>query len=181
MPSLSTQRHSSQVGSAYAFHTHTRSFSDQQVNSRQTCETVLEVFETNLASRLAELKIPESAAYILAIAPLAHVAWSAGTLTRSKRDFALKAASLHGIPPESASYQLLRQWLIRRPDSSLFSVWHDYVGALRWVLSEEDLNTLRTSTLERCRAILRATSSCFGLAAQTDLEHKLLQKVMAAF
>lgn len=181
MPSLSTQRHSSQVGIAYAFHTHTCSFADQRVNSQSISQTVYEAFETNLASRLEEVKIPEPAAYILAIAPLAHVAWSAGTLTRSKRDLALKAVSLSGIDPESASYQLLKQWLVRRPDSSLFSVWHDYVGALGWVLSEDDLNTLRMSTLERCRAILRATSSCFGLAAQSDLEHKLLQKVRAAF
>lgn len=181
MVSQSATRRPSQVGIAFAFHTHSEAFKDQRPDSQPTSHPIFDVFEPGLANRLAAVKIPEAAAHILAIAPLAHVAWAAGTLTRSKRDLALQAASLKGINSQSASFQLLGSWLTKRPDVSLISVWHDYVGALRWVLADADLHALRTTTLERCRAILRATSSCFGLAAQTELEHKLLQKIRMAF
>lgn len=181
MISLSTPGRSTRVAIAYAFHTDLSSFTEEQITPLMAAQAVHDAFAPDLADRLEAVKIPVPAAHILAIAPLAQAAWATENLTPLKRDLALKAASLKGIKRHSTSYQLLEAWMTRRPDASLFAVWHDYVGALTWVLSEEDLNSLRTITLERCRAILRATSGCFGLTNQTGLNSAMLNKIKAAF
>ena len=139
------------------------------------------VFDRDLSRQLAAMKIPEAAVQILALAPLAYAAWTNGTPSAAKRELALKAAHLKGIATDSISYQLLEDWLCHRPDPTLITVWQDYLGALKWILSEESLNSLQQTTMERTRAVLRATSSCFGIGEFADNHQLVLSKIKSAF
>lgn len=141
----------------------------------------LDAFAGPLADELRRLQLPPSAVHILAAAPLASTAWTAAGLSPAARQRPLAAGMLPGITVGSAVWQTLSVWLERRPDHHLLQIWEDYVGALSWVMSVENLTALQTITGRRCRAILRAASGCVGISRFRPADHPLLRRLDRAF
>lgn len=168
------------IANVFAFHTSGRFPFDDQATSAERETSPFECHH-DLAGQLDAMKIPAAAVQVLALAPLAYAAWFDGTLSASKRELALKAITQTGISAGSISYRLLDDWLCHRPDPALMTAWYDYVGALKWILSEESLNRLQQTTIERSQAVLRATSCCFGIGQFADNQHMVLNRINAAF
>jgi hypothetical protein len=168
------------IANVFAYHVHDH-FLPNESTSQSPCRESESAFSSELTEQLTTLKIPEAAVQVLALAPLAHAAWAHDSLASSKRHLALNAVNLTGLGRNSVTYQLLEDWLCHRPDPSMMTVWCDYVGALQWILSEESLRELQHVTMERTKAILKATSCCFGIGRLSQSDRMVLNKVESAF
>lgn len=180
MTTVCAPQRKSGIANVFAFHVNEHFLStDCSAPSSSTASE--SAFSSELTQQLATMKIPPAAVQVLALAPLAYAAWAHDTLTLSKRHLALNAVNLSGIATDSISYRLLEDWFCHRPDPTLMTVWHDYVGALQWILSGQSFKQLQQVTVERTQAILEATSSCFGIGRLSDSDHAVLERVNSAF
>ena len=130
---------------------------------------------------LRERGIPEHAIHLLRLVPIVHVAWADGTVRASHRGEVLRVAREHGIHQGMVAYKLLEIWLRARPDASLYKVWSDYVGAIRWIMSEETFQTLRETSVARGQATANAMRPCFGLTCQGKQHETAIRQISMAF
>ncbi len=80
--------------------------------------------------RLTALNIGSDTVAALSLVPVVVVAWADGGIDPKERSAALSAAAEAGLDKQSASYQLLDQWLAKRPSPELLATWKDYMRAI---------------------------------------------------
>ena len=115
----------------------------------------------------------------LSVVPLVEVAWADGDLDAKERRAIMERA---GIARESTEGALLDAWLDRRPDAKLLAAWTQTVQAMRSGLAPDDRARLKTSLLERARAVAAASGGIFGVGSKvSQAEADMLVKLEAAF
>lgn len=115
----------------------------------------------------------------LSVVPLVEVAWADGDLDVRERRAIVEGA---GIARESTAGALLEAWLDRRPDEKLFTAWTQTVQAMRSQLPADAAGRLKTSLLEKARAVAAASGGIFGVGSKVSkAEAEMLAKLEAAF
>ena len=130
---------------------------------------------------LRGLGVSEETIHILNLVPIVHVVW-ADTPPRSEQvQDVLNNAPTVGIRPGMVAWKLLELWLNARPDPSLFRIWNDYVGALRWAMPESSFEDLRQLSQKRAESAAQSMSSGFGLLPKTGPHDFAARQISAAF
>ena len=129
--------------------------------------------------QLLKLGIHAETVAALAVAPLVEVAWADGSLDTKERRTVVERA---GVPKGSAAESLLEAWLERRPDPKLLTAWTEMVKTMSAQLGRDEAERLRTSLLERARAVAAASGGIFGVGSKVSkAEEEMLAKLEAAF
>ena len=129
--------------------------------------------------QLLKLGVHAETVAALAVAPLVEVAWADGSLDTKERRTIVERA---GVPKGSAAEALLQAWLERRPDPKLLTAWTEMVKAMSAQLGREEAERLKTSLLERARAVAAASGGIFGVGSKvSQSEEEMLAKLEAAF
>lgn len=134
-----------------------------------------------LLANLAKLKITPQTLAALSVVPLIDVAWADGSIAPEEREAVLKAAVESGMPKDGPGYRQLETWLTTRPDERLLDVWADYVATLSKHLDPKDYHHVRDNLLARAKNVAQAAGGYLGYGSISPSEHKVLDKLAAAF
>lgn len=135
-----------------------------------------------LLEQLDGLQICAETLAALSLIPLVSVAWADGKLDDRERRAVLDSATQVGLEPGHAGYDLLEQWLKRKPDKKVVSVWYDYIQALCQVLSPEAKAELHEDLLGRTRKVAEATGGVLGMGSKiSKAEQAVLDELSRAF
>jgi hypothetical protein len=129
--------------------------------------------------QLVQLGIRAETLAALSVVPLVEVAWADGELDAKERRAIVEHA---GIARESTAGALLEAWLDRRPDAKLLTAWTQTIQAMRNQLAADAGARLKTSLLEKARAVAAASGGMFGVGSKVSrAEVEMLAELEAAF
>ena len=74
---------------------------------------------------------------------------------------------------QEPSYQLLDQWLAKRPSPELLATWKDYMRAISATMGGEAKQALKSELLGRARRVAEASEASWASAATCRLPSKL--------
>lgn len=135
-----------------------------------------------LLDQLDQLEISAETLAALSLVPLVAVAWADGKLDEKEREAILASATQVGLKAGHPGHELLGEWLRRKPEKKLASVWHDYIGALCDVLTPEAKAELQEDLVGRTRAVAEATGGILGLGSKiSKSEQAVLDELASAF
>jgi hypothetical protein len=115
------------------------------------------------------------------VIPLVEVAWADGSISSGERKAVLRAAAERGIEDGSTNYQLLVNWLERKPEPELFEVWKQYAKDLVSGLDPYIADSVKGRVIERTTSIAEAAGGFLGLNRISDEERAILDEIAAAF
>jgi hypothetical protein len=132
--------------------------------------------------KLEDLGVRAETVAALSVVPLAEIAWADGSLDGKEKRAVLQGAAQSGVTPGSTSYELLERWLEHRPEPRLLSVWTEMVQGLCEQMAPAEVAALRSSLVDRARAVATASGGFLGLGSKiSTAEDSLLRKLEAAF
>jgi hypothetical protein len=132
--------------------------------------------------RLTALNIGSDTVAALSLVPVVVVAWADGGVDPKERSAALSAAAEAGLDKQSASYQLLDQWLAKRPSPELLATWKDYMRAISATMGGEAKQALKSELLGRARRVAEASGGFLGIGRNVSAaEQAVLDDLEAAF
>lgn len=134
-----------------------------------------------ILDRLLELKIRAETAAALGLVPLVEVAWADGELDAKERAAVLKQASLQGFVAGSIEHALLESWLGRKPETALLVAWSNMVRGMCEKLRPDEVSKLKSSIVERARAIASASGGVLGVGKTSSAEARVLAQIEKAF
>ena len=118
--------------------------------------------------RLTALNIGSDTVAALSLVPVVVVAWADGGVDPKERSAALSAAAEAGLDRQAASYQLLEQWLAKRPSPELLAAWKDYMGAVSATMNAEAKQALRAQLLGRARRVAESAGGFLGIGSKVS-------------
>jgi hypothetical protein len=132
--------------------------------------------------KLIEMNVQLDVLATLSIIPLIEMAWADGKIEDEEREAVLKGAETYGLLKDQIGYNLLEQWLGRRPPAGLLESWVYYIRGLCPLLSGAERETLKTDFIQRARAVAEASGGSRGKKSKISLrEHDVLAKLESAF
>ncbi len=148
---------------------------------RQELARICGIHDEAFLDELAEHACPESLA-TLVFAPLLAVAWSDGGLSSRERGIILDAAEDFGITRGSPAFNLLGQWLAKRPTRKLREAWVAYVRALSCGLCAKDRRSLSEKLLGHARELseLIGDTPSFSFMRRR-IKKQILRQLSSAF
>ena len=138
------------------------------------------ITDAAVLDRLAALNIGSDTLAALSLVPVVMVAWADGGIDDKERAAALYAAAEAGLDRQGASYQLLEQWLAKRPSPDLLATWKDYMRAVSAGMGAKAKETLRSQLLGRARGVAEAAGGFMGLGNKVSAAEQAVLDDLAA-
>jgi hypothetical protein len=140
------------------------------------------ITDVAVLAQLAAVDLSSETVAALSLVPLVEVAWADGRLDDKERSALLAAAEHAGLSKDSASYQLLEEWLRQRPSPKLLAAWKAYVAALARMLDVQATQALKQDLLGRAREVAEAAGGFLGLGKRvSSAEQAVLTELEQAF
>ncbi len=117
----------------------------------------------------------------LALVPTVFVAWADGSVTPQERQSVIRAALHHGLKDQPSAFQMLEGWLHNRPGQPLWSLWEEYVAALRQSLTPTLAQMLGQEILALATAVATASDNRRGVGKIVKEEQQVLDDIARAF
>jgi hypothetical protein len=149
--------------------------------TREELARISGIKNTAILDRLVELGIHPETLVALSIVPLAEVAWADGAIDAKEVQAILDRAAKAGVTPGSASHDLLKSWLERRPEPRLLTAWIQMVQGINENLTPEQVEALRAGLVERVRAVASASGGVLGVGKVSSAESEMIRKLESAF
>ncbi len=154
---------------------------EQMQKTKEDLAKVSRIQNPKVLDKLVELEISPSVLASLAILPLVEVAWADGHLDQKEKDAVLAGAAKGGITEGSVDYDLLNTWLKERPSPKFLEAWLHFIAGLREVLSQSELDALKSELLARARKVAEAQGGILGALKISKEEQAVLKKMEDAF
>lgn len=148
---------------------------------RETLARVTGIRNAEVIEELLQSGISTESLVALSVVPLVFLAWADRVVTVEERDAILEAALVHGMEPDSASHQLLSQWLDRPPKESLFEAWRHYIHKLPSFLEPDEFENLRFDIVERARKVIHASGELLKVDSVSSAQKTMLAHIESAF
>lgn len=139
---------------------------------RQALSAASGVTDDALLDKLVALDLEGETLMALSLIPLVVVAWADGNIDDGERSVVLAAAEDAGINKQDVSYQLLEQWLTRRPPPEMFDKWKTYIHVRAATLSEEARKALKTTVLDRAQEVAHAAGGFLSIGSKVSKAEK---------
>ena len=155
----------------------------EQLKKKQAEEAKRRAFrDANIKSEelidaLIALEIDVAAIAALSVFPLVAVAWADGEIQAKEREAIMKAAEDGWIEPGSANYELLENWLKKKPGRELMAAWKEYAHAIEERLDSVVGNELKNRLMTRTTAIAKAAGGFLGLGSISKAEQAVLDEL----
>ena len=140
---------------------------EQKFDAQEGVANDIRLLPERVMQEILGMKVPESKVYFLTLVPLAQAAWSQDSPNSLQVGRIMERVVELGIRRNSPAHQLLRAWLIARPEPRMFDVWRDYVSALKRVMSPDVFEQLRRAILHATRSVTACVEG-FGLTLPND-------------
>jgi hypothetical protein len=140
------------------------------------------ITDAAVLEQLAAVDLSTETVAALSLVPLIEVAWADGRLDDKERSALLAAAEQAGLSKDSASYQLLEEWLRERPSPQVLAAWKAYVAELSRTLDDQAKQALKQDLLGRARVVAEAAGGFLGLGNRiSSAEQAVLTELEQAF
>lgn len=149
--------------------------------SKEELRTASGMTDDAVLDKLVDLGIGAQTVMALSLVPLISVAWADGKIQPEERDAILRGAHKKGIEKDSAAFELLDDWLARKPEDKLLDTWAAYIESLCSQLSEEEMQQLRSEVGRFARFVAEAAGGFLGISKVSDAEEKMLARIEASF
>src|SRR5262245_31014007 len=145
--------------------------------SREELSRISGIKNTSILDRLVELGIHAEILVALSIVPLAEVAWADGAIDAKEEQAILDRAAQSGVAPGTASHDLLKSWLERRPEPRLLTAWMQMVRGINENLTAEQVEGLRKGLVERAQTVARASGGMLGVGKVSSAEAEMIRQL----
>lgn len=136
----------------------------------------------SILRKLLDMNVELEVLATLSIIPLIETAWADGKIEDAERAAVLEGAEGLGIKKSHLGYDLLEQWLGRKPPEGLLDSWIYYMRGLCPLLSGEERAALKSDVIRKARAIAEAAGSSGGKKSKISLrEYDILARLESAF
>jgi hypothetical protein len=140
------------------------------------------ITDAAVLEQLAAVDLSGETVAALSLVPLIEVAWADGRLDAKEQSALLAAAEQSGLSKDSASYQLLEEWVKERPSPRVLAAWKAYVAALSVTLDDQAKHALKQDLLGRARTVAEAAGGFLGLGKRiSSAEQAVLTELEQAF
>jgi hypothetical protein len=139
------------------------------------------IVDDGVLAELVEINVTAETIFALSLFPLVWIAWADGSIEEEEFKAILAAAHSGGHERDTASHQLIENWLERRPDAKVQQAWKDYVHALCDVLTFEAVAALKQDIVARTRRIAEAAGGILGFHKVSRAQEAVLAEVTHAF
>jgi hypothetical protein len=139
------------------------------------------IVEERVLKNLVEAGVRAETLTAVTLIPMVEVAWCDGSVSPEERGAVLNAAAKVGIHPDTASYDLLSQWLHDRPDSHIIAAWKDYVTEVSRLMPKESLAEFKRNMIDRCTRVAEAAGGFLGLATISKHERAKIDELAKAY
>ncbi|PKN68704.1 MAG: hypothetical protein CVU54_13815 [Deltaproteobacteria bacterium HGW-Deltaproteobacteria-12] len=139
------------------------------------------IADDQVLEKLIALEIrPETIASI-SLVPLIEVAWADGTIDQKEKEAILSAVGKFGWTPDSVNYELIDQWLKKKPEASLLKAWKHYVEALCRKMTDEEVNNFKKEIMEHVIIVAEAAGGFIGFGKISAEERNMITALEQAF
>ena len=138
-------------------------------NSKEITTSNSGITDDHVLDSLSALDVSPAVTAAMALVPLIGVAWADGRIQDEERIAVMGAIEDLGINRDSPAYQVVDNWLSRRPEIELHERWKTYVTAL---CSEMDVGAvagLRDDVMSRSRRVAEATGGIMGIGKTSSV------------
>lgn len=153
---------------------------DAEEAKREAFKEVANIESEELVDALIALELEVSDLAALSIVPLVEVAWADGEIQDKERKAILKAAGEVGITPGAENYELLVNWLNKKPEAELMDCWTRYAGDIEASLDSSLGAVLKERLMTRTRKVAKAAGGFLGIGTVSRAEQAVLDKLEKA-
>jgi len=139
------------------------------------------IVEEHVLTNLVEAGVNAETFAAVSLIPLVELAWCDGNVAAEEREAVLNAAAGQGIRSDSASYDLLNNWLTERPDAKIIAAWKEYVGELARIMPPESLASLKKTLLDRLNKVASSAGGFLGLSTISKHEQDKIKEIASAW
>jgi hypothetical protein len=136
--------------------------------------------DSKVCRDIAALNISVESLAALRLVPLVAVAWADDRIDDNERYRVIAAAEKAGLTEGDASYDLLKDWLSRRPSHELFETWVEYAKSLAQSLDGESRENFQKTLVAQVRDVAEANGGLFGLGSISHNEKTIINRVEEA-
>jgi hypothetical protein len=123
---------------------------------------------------------PETLASI-SLVPLIEIAWADGTIDQKEKEAILNAIGKFGWTPDSVNYELLDQWLKKKPSASLLTAWKHYVDALCHKMTNEEVDHFKKEIMAHVAVVAEAAGGFLGFGKISAEERDMISQLEKTF
>jgi hypothetical protein len=139
------------------------------------------ITEERVLNNLVQAGVTAETMTAVSLIPLVEVAWCDGSVSPEERNAVLNAAAKAGVHPDSASYDLLREWLKNKPDPNIIQAWTDYVSEMARLMPAENLAEMKRHMIDRCTRVAEAAGGFLGLSTISKHERAKIDELAKAW
>ena len=137
----------------------------------------LQVDDAALLQEIRDLGVNTETGAAFLLAPLVHVAWIDGNVTRREREAVLELAVSRGVEPGTPAYAKLLEWLDERPPDHFFEIALRTIRSGLSVLPEGEREAREERVAWACKHVALASGGIlelFGLGGEISREEQRL-------
>ncbi|MBA3394324.1 MAG: hypothetical protein H0T89_16885 [Deltaproteobacteria bacterium] len=150
-------------------------------NSREELRKASGMSDDAVLDKLVSLGLRANTIAALSLVPLIYVAWADGSIQDNERTAILQGAHGKGLEAGTDGYELLQDWLKKRPTEELFTAWESYIKALSAQLNDEQARLLRNQIVGFAKMVATSAGGILGFGKVSGDEEKVLTRIEAAF
>ena len=149
--------------------------------SREELRKASGMTDDAVLDKLIALGLKTNTIAALSLVPLIEVAWADGEIQDNERNAILQGAHGKGLEAGSDGYDLLQNWLKRKPSTELFDAWQSYIKALAGQLNDEQNKLLKNQIVGFAKMVAASAGGFLGIGKVSASEEKALSRIEAAF
>ena len=142
---------------------------------REMLRQVVCIKDEAFLDRLIAMGIGPETAMALRLIPLVFVAWADGEMDERERDAILSAAREQGLAAEDMTRQVLKDWLEKKPDTRLLTLWKEYVGHIWSRFTDDEQIQMRRNLLSAAEDVANSAGGFLGLAKISAAEREIIE------
>ena len=149
---------------------------------RDALRAALRIDDEGVIDALVELDLYPETLIAFRLIPLIEVAWADWEIQDKEREAVLKAAFDRGIKKGTTTYELLENWLLRKPGPEMLETWKHYVGVIVENMDPNNCAMIRDGILAQAKGVAEAAGGFLGFGSKISaVEQKVLDDLAAAF
>jgi len=149
--------------------------------SKEALREVSGIHNEKVLEKLVELDVKPETVASLSLVPLIEVAWADGEVDDKEKQAVLAAASDSGVKPGSIEYQLIDEWMSRRPPAGMMEAWSHYIEGLCERLTPQERELLKAELMKQVESVSQASGGLLGMGKTSKKEAAMIGKIKAAF
>lgn len=134
-----------------------------------------------LLLKLVEQGVSVSTLIVIRMIPLVLMSWASGRVEENEREVLMNHLHSKGIDADSPVRTLVLGWLSKKPESSLETVWTEFMTSYLPKLDASERNQFQKEVLSLATDIAEADGGFLGFGSISPEERKLKKRLEAIF